>query len=66
MLRKVESLMIMLSSTYLASFSPPSSGGLNMLVCSSMTYTCNNNIVTNCGPACPSIDNLIESLAIEY
>ena len=66
MLRKVESMMMMLSSVSLASFSPPSSGGLTMLLYSSLTDTFNNNFGTNCGPACPYIYNVIQSLSIGY
>ena len=29
-----------------------------MILFSSLTDTCNKKIVTDCGPACPSIDNL--------
>ena len=48
MLRKVGSLTMILSSESLAYFSTLSSGGINMLVCSSIHDTCNNNFVTNC------------------
>ena len=64
MLHKVESLMMMLSSVYISSFSPPSSGGLTMILYIYLTDNFNNNFGTNCGPDCPSIDNLILSLDI--
>ena len=38
-LRKVESLMIILLSGYIVSFGPPSSGGINILLFSSLTET---------------------------
>ena len=39
-LRSIESLMIILLSAYLASLSPPSYGGITMLLRSSQTDTC--------------------------
>ena len=39
MLRKVGSLMVMLSSASLESFSPPYSGGRTIIECSSITDT---------------------------
>ena len=56
----------MLSYISLTSFSTPSSGGLKILVCGSLTDTYNNKFGTKCGPAFPSIDNLIQSLYIVY
>ena len=50
MLCNIESLMMMFSSDYFSSFSTPSSGGINMILCSSLTDTWNNNFETNCGP----------------
>ena len=41
---KVKSLIMILLSSYLASFSPPSSGGTTMLLCSYIKETCNNNL----------------------
>ena len=64
MLRNVESLVMMLSSAYLFYFSPLSSGGLIMILCSYLTDTCNKHFGTNCGPAFPSIDHLRQFLAI--
>ena len=49
MLRKVESLMMVLLSTSLASLSPTSYGVINILLCSYLTDTCNYNLGTNCG-----------------
>ena len=49
MLRKFESLMIMLLSASIASLIPPSSGGLNMLLYRYLTNTFNNNFGNNCG-----------------
>ena len=63
-LRKVESMMMILYSAYLASFSTPYSGEITMLFCSYINDTLNNNFETNCGPFCPYIDNLRQSLAI--
>ena len=48
-LYKVESLMMMLSSASITSLRPNYSGGLTMLLCSSLTDNCNNNFGTNCG-----------------
>ena len=42
--------MMILLSTSLASLSPPSSGGLAMLLCISMTDTCNKNLGINVFP----------------
>ena len=42
-LSKVESLMMIILSASLAYFSPPSAGGITMLLCSSCTETCNKN-----------------------
>ena len=64
MLRKVESLMMMLSSAYLASFSPPYHRANNMILCSSLNDTCNNNYGTKCGSALTSIYNLRSYLNI--
>ena len=50
MLRKVESLMVMLSSAYLATSGTPYAGELTMLLCSFLTGTCNKNFGNNCGP----------------
>ena len=47
-LRKVESPMIILLPVSIASFSPPSPGGINMLLCSYLTETFNNNFGTYC------------------
>ena len=44
---KVESLMVILLSAYLYCSSPPSYGGLNMILCSSLTETRNNNFSIN-------------------
>ena len=63
-LRKFELLMMILFSAYLASLSPPSSGGLTILLCSSLTNTWNDNLRTNCGSTWPSMDKLIQSLGI--
>ena len=63
MLRKVESIMMMLSSASIASFSSPYSVGITILCYSSLTDTCNENFGTNCYPADLSIDNLRQSLA---
>ena len=49
---------MMLSSASIDSFSPPSSVGITMILCSYMTDTCNKNLETNCGPAFLSRDNL--------
>ena len=65
-LRKVESLIMMLYSASLSSLVTPSSGGLAILLCSSLTNNFNNNFVTNCGSAWPSIDNFIQPLDIGY
>ena len=51
MLRKVELLMIILYYASLASFVPPSSGGLTMLLCIYIGDTCNKKSATNCGSA---------------
>ena len=51
MLRKVESLKMILSYASLDSFISPSSGVITMLLCSSLTDTCNNNFGTNYGSA---------------
>ena len=64
MLHKVESLMAMLSSASLSTVSPPYLDVLTMILCSSMTDTCNNNFGTNCGPAGPYIDDPRQSLDI--
>ena len=45
----VESLIRVLSFSYLASFSPPSFVLLTRLLWSYLTDTCNNNFVTSCG-----------------
>ena len=66
LLRKFESLVMMLSSAYLASFSPPSLVVLAIILCISLTDTYNNNFGTNHGPACPYIYDLRQSLAIGY
>ena len=50
MLHKVESMMMILLSEFFASLSPPSSGGLTIILCSSLTHTYNKNLGTNCGP----------------
>ena len=44
MLHKVELLMMVLLSEFLASLSPFSSGGLNILLCGYLTNTCNKNM----------------------
>ena len=62
--REIESLMIMLSSAYLDWVVPSYSGGIIMLLCSSLTDTFNNKFVTNCGTSWPSIFNLRQSLSI--
>ena len=49
MLCKVESLMMILPSAYLASFSTPSSGIITIILCSSLTDTFNNKFRTNYG-----------------
>ena len=49
MLHKVESMMIILSSAYIASFGTPYGGVIYMLLFSSLIDTCNNNFGTNCG-----------------
>ena len=41
MLRKVESLMMVLLSTYIDTLSTTSDGGLTMLLCSYLTYAYN-------------------------
>ena len=64
MLRKVESLITIIYSTSLAYLSPHSSGVLTIILCISLTNTCNKNFGTKCGYAGPSIDNLRHSLAI--
>ena len=64
MLRKVESLIVVLLSASLASLGPPSSGGINMLLWSSLTNTWNNNFIDNCVSVCPSIDNFRLSFSI--
>ena len=51
MLCKVESLMMMLYSESLESLSIPSSGGINIILCGSLTDTCTTNFGTNCGTA---------------
>ena len=58
MLRNVESLMIILSSTSLEYFSPPSTGVLSILLFISLTDTSNNNFGTSCGASQTSVDNL--------
>ena len=63
-MRKFLSLMMMLSSKFLASFIPPSSGEIIVLLFSSLTDTCNNNFGVNCCSYCPSIDNLMQPLSI--
>ena len=65
MLHIIESLMMMLSSYSIASFSLPSSGDLTMLLCGSMNATLKNKFGTNCGPDVSPIDNSRQSLAIE-
>ena len=64
MLCNIESLMIILYYESFASFCLPDSGGITMLLCSSMPYTWNKNHGTNCSPTWTYIDNLIQSLAI--
>ena len=65
-LRKVEAMIMILSSLSLDYLIPPYTGVLTMLLCSSLTNTFNNNFGTNCGSAWPSIDNLRQLLAIRY
>ena len=48
MLCNFESLIMILLSAYLAYLSTPSSGGLTMLLYTSLTYIRNNNLGTNC------------------
>ena len=50
---KVVSLIMILPYLYLDYFSPPSSIGINMILCISLTDTCNINFGTNCGVFCP-------------
>ena len=64
MLRKVESLVVMLYYASIAYLSPPNSGGLTMILYIYLTDTYNNKFVYNYGPTCPSIYNLRQSLAI--
>ena len=59
-LRNVESMMLMLFTAYIAYFSPPSSGIIIILLCSSLADTFNKNFGTNCGHAWLYIDNLIK------
>ena len=49
-LRKVELLMIVLSSLFLVSFGPSPPGGLTIILCISMNDTYNNNFQSNCSP----------------
>ena len=63
-LRKVGSLIMMLSSVYISFFGPPYSGGLTILLFIFLPGNFTNNFGTNCGPACPYIHNLRQSLAI--
>ena len=58
MLRKVESMMMMLSYASLAFFSPPSYGGISILLFISLTDTCSKNFGSDCGSALSSIDSL--------
>ena len=51
MLRKVESMMIILSSVSFSSFSTPYYGVITMILFCSVTYTCNKNFGNNCGSA---------------
>ena len=57
--------MMTLLSAYLSSLSPPYSGVLAMLLCSSLTDTCNGNLGTNCDSNWNSMDYLRQAFAIE-
>ena len=61
MFLKVVSLIMILTSLYLASVSTTSSIGISF---SSLTYTCNKKIGTNCGIVWPSMVILRQSLDI--
>ena len=61
MLRSVGSLMIILCYFSLASFIPPSSDGITMLLWSSLIDTYNNSLGTIFISVWPSIDTLRES-----
>ena len=49
MFLKVLSLIMILQYLYIASLINPYSIGIIMILCGSMTYTCNKNLETNCG-----------------
>ena len=55
---------MVLLSVSLASLSPPSSVGLDMLLCISWTDTCNKKIGTNCVSNLTPMDNFRQSFAI--
>ena len=65
MLRQVESLMMILLFASIDSLKPPYSGELIVLLCSSMTNTCNNNLRSNCGSTRPEMDNLKNHFLLE-
>ena len=60
----VESLMIILSSSFLDSLSPPFSVSLTRLLWSYLTDTCNNNFGASCASLRPSIFTFRQSLKI--
>ena len=53
MLRKVESMMLILFYAYIASLSLTSSGRFTMLLCIPLTDTCNKNLVITVVPIDP-------------
>ena len=63
-LRKVESLMMILFSASLDSLSPTSYVGSTILLCIYLTNTFNNNSGTNCGHTWLSIDILDNNLLL--
>ena len=62
----VVSLIMILKYLFLASLSNPLSIGLNIILCRSLTNTCNYNFGTNCGAVWPPMVILIQLLAIGY
>ena len=62
--RNVESLIIILPSSSLASLIPPSFGSLTRLLCSSLTDTWSNNVGTSWGYVLSSNITLRQSLEI--
>ena len=62
----VESLIMILSSSSLASFIQPSFGSLKNISCNSLTETWSNNFGTSCGSVWSSDITLRQSLEIGY